>query len=91
LVEELSKWMTTNGSNIEIIAVSLDETETELIAWNTMKKNLIGWKHLNPVGGINSKVANDYSILSTPSMFLIDSMDNTIQLIPKNISELNTF
>jgi thiol-disulfide isomerase/thioredoxin len=91
LVEELTKWMTNNGNKIEIIAVSLDETDTELIAWNTMKKNLIGWKHLNPIGGITSKVANDYSILSTPSMFLIDSIENKIQFLPKSISELNDF
>jgi thioredoxin-related protein len=91
LVEELTKWMENNESKIEIIAVSLDETDTELIAWNTMKKNLVGWKHLNAAGGTSSKVANDYSILSTPSMFLIDSTDNKIQFIPKSILELNTF
>jgi len=91
LVEELSKWMTDNESKIEVIAVSLDETETELIAWNTMKKNLSGWKHLNPAGGISSKIANDYFILSTPSMFVVDSSEDKISFIPKSIAELNDF
>ena len=91
VVDELTKWMTDNGSKIEIIAVSLDETDTELAAWNEKKKSLAGWKHLNPAGGISSKVANDYFILSTPSLFLIDSTENKIKCLPKNVSELNEF
>jgi hypothetical protein len=91
VVDELTKWTTDNGSKIEIIAVSLDETDTELAAWNEKKKSLTGWKHLNPVGGISSKVANDYFILSTPSIFLIDYSDNKIQFIPKSTLELSDF
>lgn len=53
------------------------------------KKTLLSnFKHLRASGGINSKIASDYSILSTPFMILVDS-NNTIIDIPESLKELD--
>jgi hypothetical protein len=45
--------------------------------------------HLRPEGGINSREAKDYFILSTPFMVLVDARTNTIVGLPENVNELS--
>jgi len=93
MVNEITRWRNdpVNQKKLDIVAVSLDETETEVKAWKTAIASLPGVKHLQAERGINSIVANDYSILSTPVMFLVDSADNTIAAVPLNVDELTKF
>ena len=79
---------TGNNKKLNIIAVSLDETETEVKKWENKIITLPGWKHLRVKGGINATVANDYAILSTPVMFLVESESNIIVDIPNNLEQL---
>ncbi|MHC1777342.1 MAG: TlpA family protein disulfide reductase [Lentimicrobium sp.] len=75
---------------LTVIAVSLDETETEVAAWGKKSAELNGWKHLRAMEGINSKVANDYFILATPVMILIDAGTRKISAMPGTPGELVT-
>lgn len=75
---------------LSIVAVSLDETETEVAAWENKSTALNGWKHLRASDGINSKVANDYFILATPVMILIDARTRKITAMPGTPGELAT-
>ena len=90
LVNGLTQWYNepVNKRKLDIIAVSLDETETEVQKWKTAIITLPAWKHLHAKGGVNSPVANDYAILSTPVMFLIDSESNIIVSVPGNLVQL---
>ncbi len=95
-VEEIGKlypWFqeTEISKRPEIIAISLDESETEVNAWKKKVTSLPEWKHLRAKEGINSKIANDYYILATPVMILIDSNTSTILAIPSNTEELKGF
>ncbi len=76
---------------IEVIAYSLDDTEPEVKKWNEMKPKFNGWQHLRGDRGINSKSAAEYFILSTPTMFIIDSKTNKIAALPNNMDELKKF
>ena len=75
LVSQLNQWYQQSGNSdkLDIIAVSVDDTETEIPVWEKAVKDLPGWRHLRAKGGVNSEVANKYAILSTPAMFLVDS------------------
>jgi thiol-disulfide isomerase/thioredoxin len=90
LVKGLSQWYKESGNKekLDIIAVSLDATETEVQKWNDTIVNLIGWKHLRVKEGVNSPIAKDYSILNTPAMFLVGSKSNIIKAIPDNFEDL---
>lgn len=74
-----------------LIAISLDETEAELKAWENKISGLKGWTHLNAKEGINSKVANDYFILATPVMILINRENGKITAMPESTEELKEF
>ncbi len=74
--------------NLTVIAISLDETETEMAAWKQKTKQYTGWKHLNAPEGVRSKVASDYYILATPEMFLLDATTRQIIANPKSMVEL---
>jgi thioredoxin-related protein len=75
---------------LSVLAISLDETETEIAAWNQKVNNLKEWKHLRADKGISSKVANDYFILATPVMILIDARTKKIISLPSTFTQLKT-
>ncbi|MDD2636114.1 MAG: TlpA disulfide reductase family protein [Bacteroidales bacterium] len=73
IIAELYEWNLKNKSKLKVFAVSLDESETEIPKWELEKERLNAWTHILTKGGVNSTEANAYYILSTPTMFLIDS------------------
>jgi len=75
---------------ISVVAVSLDETETEIKAWNQRITELKSWKHMRAEEGVRSKVANDYFILATPVMIVVDAKTFEIVAMPGNLNELQT-
>jgi len=93
LADALARWRSdpVNKAKLDIAAVSLNETEKETRAWEKAIDSFPDWKHLSVKGGINAPVANDYAVLSTPVMFLVDNKDNTIAMVPRNIDELTKF
>jgi peroxiredoxin len=88
MAQQVHKWHEQNKDKIEIFALSLDETETEIPKWERMKSLLPGWVHILTEGGINSKEANAYYILSTPTMFVVDAKTNKIIAAPSNLNQL---
>jgi cytochrome oxidase Cu insertion factor (SCO1/SenC/PrrC family) len=58
---------------LDIVAVSVDETNTEIKAWEQKKSELVGWTHLRATEGLRSKAANDYYILGVPVLILVNS------------------
>lgn len=88
VVNELYKWHQTNNNKVDIFALSLDESDTEIPKWEVRHKQLVGWNHILTQGGINSKEAEAYFILSTPTMFLVDSKTNEIISSPASFDEL---
>jgi hypothetical protein len=90
MVDKMYPWYQQNNINrkLAMVAISLDETEQDMKALNLKKKQLEGWKHLHVPDGVRSKVAGDYSVLSTPSMFLLDTKNKEIVAIPNNLNDL---
>ena len=90
LTEKLNKWYSepANQQLFDIVAVSLDETDAEVSKWENKILKLANWKHLRAKGGVNSDVANNYAILSTPVIILVDSNSNIIKAMPDNFESL---
>jgi thioredoxin-related protein len=76
------------NQKITVVAISLDETETEIKAWDQKIPEFKGWKHLRADEGVRSKVASDYYILATPVMVLIDAKTREIVAMPGTVEEL---
>ena len=89
LANKIYPWsqQTEVNQKLAIVAISLDDTDLDIKAWEQKKKELIGWEHLNESEGVRSKVAGDYYILSTPVMFLLDK-DKKIIAQPLSLEEL---
>ncbi|MFZ4550022.1 MAG: thioredoxin family protein, partial [Bacteroidales bacterium] len=77
-----------NKTKVSVIAISLDETETEIKAWQQKAINLTGWKHLRAKEGVRSKVASDYYVLATPVMILLDSKTKEIVALPETTAQV---
>ncbi|MDD5504616.1 MAG: TlpA disulfide reductase family protein [Candidatus Omnitrophica bacterium] len=75
-----------NKEKLDIIAVNLDETEGGIKKWQEMSKTLIGWAHFQVKEGVNSQPANNYSVLSTPVIFLVNAADNKIAANPDDFN-----
>jgi len=89
-INELVTWQKQSKilHKISIVAISLDETETETKAWEQKIKDLPEWKHIRAKEGVQSEVANDYFILATPVIILIDSKSKKITALPNTFSQL---
>lgn len=74
---------------LDIVAISVDETETEIKAWQSKIPELKGWTHIRAAEGIRSKVANDYYILSVPVMILLDAKTKKIIVLPESLEQLS--
>jgi len=73
---------------INVVAVGLDETETDIMKWKGKITELQGWMHLGEPQGVSSKVAKDYYVLSTPVMILLNASTKGIVAIPNTVQEL---
>lgn len=80
-----------NRQKVSVVAISLDETETEIKAWDEKIKDLSGWINLRAEEGVRSKVANDYYILATPVMLLLDAKTKEIVGLPNTPNDLSNF
>ena len=76
---------------LNIAAISLDETDSEVQVWKKMTGDLKGWTHLRAKEGLRSKVAVDYYILGVPVMILLDAKTREIIALPENTKELNEY
>lgn len=75
-------------NKLDIVAISVDETDTEVQSWKLKVKELNGWIHLRASEGLRSKVANDYYILGVPVMILLNAKTKEIISLPENAEQL---
>jgi hypothetical protein len=89
-VDKLYPWQQQKEmlQNITVLAISLDESESEIKLWEHKKTELKAWMHLGDPLGVRSKVASDYYVLSTPVMILLDAKTKNIIAIPNTPEEL---
>jgi thioredoxin-related protein len=78
------------SQKIIVAAISLDETETEIKAWEQKITALQGWRHMLAEEGVRSKVAYDYYVLATPVMVLLDARTREIVAMPGTVEELKS-
>ena len=91
MVDKLYPWQQSEMQHkMTVVAISLDETETEIDAWKQKIAGLKGWKHMRAAEGINSRVANNYYVLATPVMILLDAKTKEIVAVPNTLNELLT-
>ncbi len=88
LINEIYEWHLKNENKICVIALSLDESETEIPKWEKEKLKFPEWIHKLTEGGVNSMEANAYYILSTPTLFLVDSETNQLIGKPNSLKEI---
>jgi len=90
MVSALYPWQQQNDviNKLSVVAISLDETETEIAAWNQKIADFKSWKHLLAPEGVRSQVAYDYYILATPIMVLLDAKSKEIVALPGTLTEL---
>ena len=82
----LEKWYAKpeNSQRVDIIIISIDPIRKEKLE----QAGSLGWKCLYLKEGVNSSTARDYSVLSVPAMFLINSKSNIIASVPGGFDEL---
>jgi len=92
-VNRIYPWSLKPGiqNKMQVLAVSLDETITEVQKWELKKTELAAWKHLRAQEGVRSKVASDYYLLATPVMILLDAGTHEIVSMPATPEELARF
>ncbi len=89
LMKALHPWFEQEGKHkVDVFAISLDDTDTEIASWEKAKDKLPGWTHRRAASGINSPEANAYYVLSTPTMVVIDTKTNKIVALPDNMESV---
>jgi len=89
LLVALQKWYVVpdNNKKLEIVSIALDRTRE---VWESaFATNVFPWTDRYAQGGINSKAAADYYVLSAPNMFLVDK-NGVLVSIPNAVAEVET-
>lgn len=79
------------GKKFEVLTVSIDETPEEIAKWEAKKMELLGWTHKRGSKGIESDDAENYYVLSTPTILVIDSATNKLAFIPNSFEQMKQF
>ncbi len=79
------------NSKFDVLAVSIDATETEIPVWENKIKELPKWRHAIEKGGLLSTVAKKYYVVSTPVMVIIDTKTNEIVSLPETARDIAMF
>jgi thioredoxin-related protein len=74
---------------LDIVAISLDETDNEIYSWQQKINELKGWTNLRAAEGLRSKVAAEYYILGVPVMILLNAKTKEIIVLPESIEQMN--
>lgn len=74
------------GKNLEVVGVSLDNDKAELEAF--LKEHQVAWPQIFEPGGIDSRLATEYGIISLPTMFLIDGQGKVVHRNLRTASEV---
>ena len=75
-----------HGKGLEIVGVSLDNERGDLATY--LKEQPMPWPQIFEPGGIESRLATEYGIISLPTMFLIDSQGKVVNRNLRTASEV---
>ncbi len=78
-------------NQFDVLAVSLDDTETEIPMWEKASASLSAWTHVRAKGGLLSPEAKAYFVVATPVMVLVDAKTNTIVAMPETARDVAGF
>ena len=73
---------------MDVFAISVDETDTEISAWNKAVIDYPAFKHRRAEKGIRSPEATAYFVLATPTLVLVDAKTNKIVALPETVEQL---
>jgi thiol-disulfide isomerase/thioredoxin len=73
---------------MDVFAISVDETDTEIAAWNKAVADYPAFKHKRAEKGIRSPEATAYFVLATPTLVLVDAKTNKIVALPETVEQL---
>ena len=59
-----------NGNNYEVITISIDESKEDLM--KSLKESNYGWINIAELNGWNGAIVEEYGIVATPSIFVLD-------------------
>jgi len=72
---------------LEIVGVNLDNDRGELDAF--LKEHQLGWPQIFENGGMESRLAVEYGIISLPTMFLVDAQGKVVNRNLRTSSEVD--
>ena len=90
LLKELKEWYAVPQNKVwfDIISVAMDDNRA---TWEkSFEDNKFDWSDVWASGGVNSKLANDYYILSTPVIYIVDKQMK-VMAMPQNVKEIEKF
>ncbi len=90
LINKLKKWYAIPENNVwfDVITIAVDDKRTDWKQYHNQAN--LPWTDIWAPGGVNSQVCNDYYILSSPVLFIIDK-DRKIIETPQSIEDINRF
>ncbi len=74
------------AKGLEIVGVSLDNERGDLAAY--LKEQPMAWPQVFEPGGIDSRLATEYGIISLPTMFLVDGQGKVVNRSLRTASEV---
>ena len=75
-----------HAKGLEVVGVSLDNEKADLEAF--LKEQPMSWPQIFEPGGIDSRLATEYGIISLPTMFLIDGQGKVVNRSLRTASEV---
>jgi thiol-disulfide isomerase/thioredoxin len=67
-----------HSGGLQVVGVDLDNERTELDEF--LKQNKLPWPQIFEGGGMDSRLAIDYGIISLPTMFLVDGQGKAVNV-----------
>lgn len=75
-----------HGKGLEVVGVSFDNEKADLEAF--LKEYQLPWPQVFEPGGIDSRLATEFGIISLPTMFLIDGQGKVVNRNLRTASEV---
>jgi thiol-disulfide isomerase/thioredoxin len=86
LPEMIKVYEKHHGQGLEIIGINLDNERADLDAF--LKEHRLAWPQIYEPGGMESRLAIEYGIISLPTMFLVDAHGKVINRSLRTAAEV---
>ena len=65
-----------HGRGLQVVGVNVDNERTDVDAF--LKENKLTWPQIFEAGGMDSRLATDFCIISLPTLFLVDAQGKVV-------------